>query len=913
MASLNHATIIKGFEKLAEDRDSENFFFDFLKTLKFSAATIKRLRMADGNRNVAVLPGDFALAKQIYFHVAHAGENLTAVLRSLVEDERLGKQKIRFFLTTDFETVVAYDHRVDDWTSFAFADLRENYEFFLPLTGLYEKPLAYSAHPADVKACEKMGKLYDVIRAQNHYEKDQLHNLNVFLTRLLFCFFAEDTGIFPVEGQLTKALESLTKSDGSDMTEFFERLFRILDMPPDHPGRHQETALLAAFPYVNGGLFKEKICIPTFNARARNILVECGRLKWKEISPVIFGAMFQSVMDPNARREIGAHYTSEENIFKVINPLFLSELKNELNQILSDKSNHRIRKLKDFQTKLSSLSFLDPACGCGNFLIIAYRELKRLELEAVKVIYSKEKMNRSLFDDWREKISKVSINQFYGIEIEEFPVEIARVSMWLMEHVINVEFASYFGQLFPTIPLKDSANIICNNSLTVDWKKIADLKTLNYIFGNPPFIGAKMMDCKQKQDATNIFGKIKIANSLDYVLAWFFKTSMLISGTHTRAAYVATNSITQGEQVAPVWSNLMGKYNVKIDFAYRTFRWDNGAPNSAKVHCVIIGFSDNLVRSKKVIFDNNSQIVADNINPYLIDANNVFIEKRSLPISNVPKIDYGSMPNDGGNFILTESEYNDIVKTDPKIRKWVKKFVGATEFINGNMRYCLWLKDANKNDIAESRFISERVDNVRRLRLNSTAKPTQEKASCPHLFFYCSHPNGNYLLIPRTSSERRDYIPIGFMGADTVASDACSIVANATLFHFGILTSRLHMVWMRTVCGRLKSDYRYSGAVVYNTFPWPKITDVQRKLIETLAGNVLIAREMHPDMTLADLYDPDKMPDDLRKAHHELDLAVEALYRKRPFENDEDRLHHLFERYEKLVRGKDSAELYDKD
>lgn len=515
MASLNHATIIKGFEKLAGDRDPENFFFDFLKILKFSAATIKRLKMANGNRNVAVLPGDFALAKEIYFHVAHAGEDLTAVLRDLVEDERSGKQKIRFFLTTDFETVVAYDRRVDDWTSFAFADLRENYEFFLPLTGLYEKPLAYSAHPADVKACEKMGKLYDVIRAQNHYEKDQLHDLNVFLTRLLFCFFAEDTGIFPIDGQLTKAIESLTKSDGSDLPEFFERLFWILDMSPDHPGRRQETAQLSAFPYVNGGLFREKIHVPTFNARARNILIECGRLEWKEISPVIFGSMFQSVMDPEQRHELGAHYTSEKNIFKVISPLFLDDLKAELSDILELKvKGVRKRRLEEFQQKLADIRIADPACGCGNFLVVSYRELKTLELQAVEAILKTEdNRDRSVFMDWVKDYSKVSINQFYGIEIEEFPVDIARVSMWLMEHVMNCRFGKLLGTVIPSIPLKTGAQIVCANALRTDWETVFPVQNLSYIIGNPPFGGASTMTKEQKAEVRAVFNGVECSGT----------------------------------------------------------------------------------------------------------------------------------------------------------------------------------------------------------------------------------------------------------------------------------------------------------------------------------------------------------------------------------------------------------------
>lgn len=920
MASLNHATIIKGFEKLTKDRDPENFFFDFLKVLKFSATTIKRLKMTDGNRNVAVLPGDFALAKQIYFHVAHMGEDLTAVLRDLVEDERLEKLKIRFFLTTDFDTVVAYDRRVDDWTSFAFTDLRENYEFFLPLTGLYEKPLAYSAHPADVRACEKMGKLYDVIRAQNHYEKDQLHDLNVFLTRLLFCFFAEDTGIFPVEGQLTKAIESLTKSDGSDLPEFFERLFWILDMSPDHPGRRRETAQLAAFPYVNGGLFREKIHVPTFNARARNILIECGRLEWKEISPVIFGSMFQSVMDPAQRHELGAHYTSEQNIFKVIGPLFLDALKAELSDILELKvKGVRKRRLEEFQQKIANIRIADPACGCGNFLVVSYRELKLLELQAVEAILKTEdNRDRSIFMDWTKDYSKVSINQFYGIEIEEFPVDIARVSMWLMEHVMNCRFGELLGTVIPSIPLKAGAQIICANALTTDWETVFPVQELSYIIGNPPFGGALTITPKQKEEVTTIFASIPKAGVLDYVTAWYGKSANILSlNPKIECAFVSTNSICQGEQVAPLWGELFHR-DIHINFAHQTFQWRNEAKDNAGVYCVVIGFGKVERTQKKLFIYTTPQsepqtYEVKQINAYLLEGSeNLFITRQGTALSAKLPLSFGNMPNDGGSFIIEAEDYEKFSSVEILL-PYIKKLVGARELLHSLPRYCLWLPAAPLK-VLEHPLVRERIEQCRKSRLASKRPTTRESAATPHLFQErrFDQPPENAIAVPQVSSERREYIPMGFVGSDTIVT-TCHMIPNGTLYDFGILESRMHMTWMRTVCGRLKSDYRYSRDLCYNTFPWPKVTEAQHEVIENLAGNVLIAREMHPDMTLADLYDPDMMPDDLRKAHTELDVAVETLYRKRPFESDDDRLHHLFERYGKLVKGEDSAELYYKD
>lgn len=917
MAKLNHAKIIKGFEGLINTTDGTDFFVGFLKAFSFPASTIRNVQDPNNGRNIGIVEGDYGLAKNMYFRPVAEGQDVHAVVQELIRNATIAKHKVRFFMATDFKRMAAYDARVDDWSDFDFCDLKENYEFFLPLTGLYEKPLAYTSHPADVKACEKMGKLYDIIRATNKYDDEHLHDLNVFLTRLLFCFFAEDTGIFPIKGQMTKAIESLTNADGSDMQSFFERLFWILDMAPDRYARKQETATLTAFPYVNGGLFRAKIRIPEFNARARNILLECGRLEWNLISPVIFGSMFQAVMKPEERHALGAHFTSERNILKVIEPLFLDDLKAELQAILETISDTQKKLTKDqtdklyaFQGKLASLTFLDPACGSGNFLIVSFREIKRLEFEAVKALHMFDSPERSLLDDWKLDASKVSINQFYGIEIEEFPVEVARVSMWLMEHVMNVEFGTFFGSTIPTIPLKDSAHIVCANALTTDWTTVVPADQLSYIMGNPPFVGAKVMNQKQKKDAVNVFGKVKIANSLDYVVAWFFKAAAIMKNTNIKASLVSTNSITQGEQVMPVWDKLTNQFNMKIDFAYRTFRWDNEAPNVAKVHCVIIGFSDKKVSSVKKIFTKKSIIAAKNINSYLVDAANIFVEKRSLPLCDVPNIDYGSMPNDGGNFILTLEEKNQILSNEPALSKWIKRYKGASDFINSTERWCFWLKDASLATIESSNELTKRTEAVRVLRESSSAAPTREKAQTPHLFFYCSHPdNGTYLLIPRTSSERSEYIPIGFEDSSTVSSDANSIVVGASLYHFGIIASQMHMAWVRTIGGRLKSDYRYSGSVIYNTFPWPDAKETQRQVIEVLAQKVLDARDLYPELTLADLYDPDKMPQELKDAHEHLDRAVDQLYRAKAFENDEERLQMLFEKYEKLVAAakKDTA------
>lgn len=920
MATLNHSTVIKAFEKLSQERNHENFFFDFLKALKFPAATIKRLKEPGNNRNVATVVGDTALSKQIYFHPASADEDLQAVLKKRLQDTTLLKHKLRFFLTTDFENVVAYDARVDDWTSFAFSDLRDNYEFFLPLTGLYEKPLAYTAHPADVKACEKMGKLYDVIRTQNHYEKEHLHDLNVFLTRLLFCFFAEDTGIFPIQGQLTQAIEALTKPDGSDLDEFFERLFWVLDMAPTQPGRKSESAQLTAFPYVNGGLFREKIHIPTFNAKARNILIECGRLEWKEISPVIFGAMFQSVMDPDLRHELGAHYTSEQNIFKVIGPLFLDDLKAELEKILEDRSSHRAKRLKEFQNKLASIQIADPACGCGNFLVVSFRELKLLELKVVSALLESDPhKDRSVLMDWQEEYSKVSIDQFYGIEIEEFPVDIARVSLWLMEHVMNQRFGELLGMVIPTIPLRTSAKIVCANALTTDWADVFPVKTLSYIIGNPPFIGRPNRSSQQSSELENLTTGIRDAKNLDYVCGWYFKTNEFMQrNKQIEAAFVSTNSICQGEQVVPLWETLT-QQGLEINFAHQTFQWRNEAKDNAGVYCVVIGFAHQPRIHKRLFTYETPQSEANtvevkNINGYLIDFDKtLFVDQSRTGLSGQSLLVLGNQPTDDGNLIVEASEF-DSFNSDETIRPYLKKLIGSRELLHSLPRYCLWLVDA-PCEVLHHSLIVDRLERCRIMRAKSKKEATQKAASVPHLFQdrRFDQPPESSIVIPCHSSERRNYIPMGFIGQDSIVTNANFMVPNGTLYDFGILESRMHMTWMRTVCGRLKSDYRYSRDLCYNTFPWPKVSEKDRQLIENLAQNVLLVREYYPDQTLADLYDPDKMPEDLRKAHHELDLAVERLYRKKPFENDEERLHHLFACYEKLVKGEDASELFSKE
>ncbi|MCL1894528.1 MAG: hypothetical protein FWG02_09935, partial [Holophagaceae bacterium] len=654
------------------------------------------------------------------------------------------------------------------------------------------------------------------------------------------------------------------------------------------------------FRYINGSLFERNLDPATFNRRMRDELLDCLNFDWGQISPAIFGSMFQGVMDKDQRREIGAHYTSEENILKLINPLFMDDLRTEFERAKKKKST---KALADFHDKLASLKFLDPACGCGNFLIIAYRELRQLELEVVKAIAG---YRHQLIPANIEHHLKVNVDQFYGIEIEEWPCQIARTGMWLMDHLMNLEATAIFERYEYRLPLKQSATIVHANAHRIDWETIVPKNQLSYILGNPPFVGASMMSPRQKAEAVVIFGKIKLSNSIDYVGAWYHKAAAYIQDTAIKVAFVSTNSITQGEQVTPFWGRLFGEYAIHIDFAYRTFKWESEATGKAAVHCVIIGFSKGETKCQKIIYDSNgTKILAKNINAYLVDAPNVLVASRSKPISNVTSMVYGNKPSDGGNLILTAVERKELVAKEPDAKKLIKPYVGSVEFINGTTRYCLWLKDVQYSELKNCPLVRERIKKVKEFRLKSTAKPTVEKAEMPHLFFFISQSDKKFLVMPRVSSENRKYIPIGFLNKNTICSDSNSIVPNATLYHFGILTSLVHMAWMRAVGGRLKSDYRYSGSIVYNNFPWPDATDKQKAEIEELAQAVLDAREQYPESTFADMYGENSMAfhPKLVKAHEKLDKAVMKLYGFAKDMSEQEIVAELMELYQGLAGG----------
>ena len=795
----------------------------------------------------------------------------------------------RYVMVSDFERFRLYDLDEDTTHEFTLPDLHENIHHFAFIAG-YQTHKIKDQDPVNIQAAELMGELHDQMHATGY----EGHDLEVYLVRLLFCLFAEDTGIFQRQ-QFHDYIEDRTAEDGADLAAHLDTLFVVLNTPDeDRLTKRDESA--RSFPYVNGALFEERLRPAAFDSAMRESLLQCCALDWSRISPAIFGSLFQSIMNKEARRNLGAHYTSEQNILKLINPLFMNDLRAEFEKVKNNRN-----KLFEFHKKLHALKFLDPACGCGNFLVVAYRELRMLELDVLRV--SKE--GRRTFD--LHTMIALDVNQFYGIEIEEFPAQIAQVALWLMDHQMNLLVSQEFGLYFVRIPLTSSATIIHGNALQRDWTEIIVPENLNYIMGNPPFIGKKEQSKEQKAEVKQIFDGIKGNGVLDYVACWYMKAAKYIAGTKIKVAFVSTKSIVQGEQVGILW-NEMHRLNYHIFFAHRPFKWTNEARGKAAVHCVIIGFAEQDI-SRKQLFDYETVtsdpglIVVKKINAYLVDAIEVIVLGSSIPIcEQSPKINYGSMGIDSGHLILTEEEKTDLLLEEPEAENYIRPFIGAEEYIKGKKRYCLWLKDAPPQEIRKLKHVRERIEKVKQFRLSSNRKETKALANTPMLFGEIRQPDDEYLIIPKVSSESRNYIPIGYCPKHYIANGSSLVIAKASKYDFGVVTSQMHMAWMRTVGGRMKSDYQYSSGLVYNNFPWPKEpSEKQTTDIGDKAQAVLDARTQFPDSTLADLYDPLSMPPALQKAHQALDKAVDRAYRKNPFNNEADRVAFLFDLYQQYT------------
>ena len=730
-----------------------------------------------------------------------------------------------------------------------------------------------------IQAGNLVGVMYDAILKQYHDPENEetLKSLNKLIVRLVFCLYAEDAGIF---GEHSKFHNYIKSFPARDMRKALIEVFKILDTKPENRDPYEDEQL-AAFPYVNGGLFAdENIEIPQMNDEIRDMLLRNASedFDWSAISPTIFGAVFESTLNPETRRSGGMHYTSIENIHKVIDPLFLDELREEFDEIKAIKvTKTRKDKAEAFREKLAGLTFFDPACGSGNFLTETYISLRRLENEALKIIH-----NDQISLDFDGAI-KVSIGQFYGIEINDFAVTVAKAALWIAESQMLKETEDIIHVSLDFLPLKSYANIVEGNALRIDWETVVPKDKLNYIMGNPPFVGYSLQTAEQKQDILSIYvdekGKpYKTAGKIDYVSGWYFKASELMQNTDMRTAFVSTNSITQGEQVAGVWKPLYDRFNIHIDFAHRTFRWDSEASIKAHVHCVIVGFSTAPNYKQKQLYSSERMQLVDNINFYLIEAPTVFVESNKKPISQVPEMLKGSSPVDDGNFFFDDKHYADFIKIEPQAQKYIKKFYGAREYLHNINRWCLWLDGVSPAELKHMPNAMKRISAVRDFRLASSKEATRKYADYPTRFMELRQPNTDYILIPRHTSENRKYIPFGFMSKDVICGDANNMIPQATLYHFGILTSNVHMAWVRAVCGRIKSDYRYSNDVVYNNFPWPTPTDEQKAKIEQTAQAVLDARALYPDCSLADLYDEVAMPPELRKAHQANDRAVMQAY-----------------------------------
>lgn len=810
----------------------------------------------------------------------------------------------RYILLCDFQNFELYDLQEREERKFHLKDLPKYVEAFGFILGR-QKRTFLDQPDVNIKASELMGAVHDALEASGY----KGHELERFLVRLLFCLFADDTGIFEPRGIFETWLKERSSEDGYGLGAQISELFQVLDQPEaDRPKTLDED--LAQFPYINGDLFKEPLKIPAFDATMRKALIDASEFKWEAVSPAIFGSLFQSVMNKEERRRLGAHYTSEKNILKSISPLFLDELKEDLDRIIHLKRN-KAKEINAFLDNLGQIKVFDPACGCGNFLIIAYRELRMLELAAIRALDDTGQLQLDA-----TALSRVDVDQFYGIEFEEFPARIAEVAMWMMDHIMNTRLGLEFGQVFTRIPLKKSPHIHPGNALALDWQDVLPASECRYIVGNPPFVGHQWRSKAQQADMAAVWGTKGQVNRLDYVTCWFKKAVDYAQGNRDiRIALVSTNSITQGEQASILWPPMFAA-GAFINFAHRTFQWNSEARGKAAVHCVIIGMTLKPPASY-AIYDYESVrgephlSAVGRINGYLIDSPQYALPHRGrTPPDRLP-MHKGSQPTDGArlrkpgggyitnsNLILTEEERAKLLAEDPKAEKWLRPYVGGDELVSGEWRWCLWLKDADPAELKASPPIVVRLERVKAARLASPTASVKAFAKFPTLFTQDRQPDVEYLCLPEVSSETREYVPIAMLGADVIASNKLQIIPGADLTCLGILSSAMHMAWMRTVGGRLKSDYSYSPSI-YNSFPWPEMDAPKKAAIAKLAQAVLDARAKFPGNSLAGLYDADLMPPDLRRAHLALDVAVDRLYRRSAFKSERERVEHLFELYEK--------------
>ncbi len=892
-------------EERREHAEAKTFWDEF-----FAVFGVRRRTVASFEEPVQSIAGTYGFIDLFWRGVVlvehkSRGQSLdkaeSQAFRYVQDLARAGRQdeSPRYVLLSDFARIALYDLEPEEQldpplsdqsryrqVDFPLSEFHRNIHEFAFIPGYRQHRFA-DQDPINIEAVQILGELHDALEAGGY----RGHALERFLVRVLFCLFSEDTGLFEREA-FRLYIENRTAADGSDLGLHLARLFDVLNTPPEQRQANLEETL-AAFPYVNGDLFAERLGFADFNRDMRNALLACTRFDWSRISPAVFGSLFQAVMEPKERRQMGGHYTSERDILKIVRSLFLDDLRTEFERVRKNKA-----QLKGFHKKLGQLRFFDPACGCGNFLVITYRELRHLEIEVLKAVHGRQ----TEMDI--HQLSVVDVDAFYGIEIQEWPARIAEVAMWLMDHQMNLRLSEAFGQYFVRLPLRKSAHIVPGNALRLDWSAVVSPSDCSFVLGNPPFVGAKYQNQEQRQDMEVVTQGLANRGLLDYVTGWYFKAAAYIRKTSTRVAFVSTNSITQGEQVGVLWNELFRR-GIRIHFAHRTFSWESEARGKAHVHVVIIGFGHGECQDKRIYeYENGSVTVSHprNISPYLVEGPNMAIINRQRPLCEAPEIGIGNKPIDGGNYLFCTEQKDEFLLLEPEAAPFFRPWVGSDEFINGYTRWCLWLGDCPPARLRRMPEALKRVEAVKACRLMSKSGPTQKLAQTPTRFHVENMPRTAFLIVPKVSSEKRAYIPIGHIQPDTLVSDLCFVVPSANRYHFGVLTSAIHMAWVRMVCGRLKSDYRYSAKLVYNNYPWPENpTDKQKAAVEAVAQKVLEVRAKYPDASLADLYDPLAMPKDLVAAHAALNRAVDRCYRAKPFKGDLDRVAFLFDLYEKYT------------
>ncbi len=884
---MNASQIEKNVIALVENFNKEEFVFDLLRAYGISKTSITRLKK--GDFNLSNVEGEVLYKSKMLFKEDESGTLLNTI-DELTKDTDSLRHNPRFVIVTDYKTLLAKDIRTGLTLGAPILEIHKHFGFFLPWAG-QEKYAQKNENYADRKASYKMAKLYDILVTENpNIYDDGGHNLNIFLSRLLFCFFAEDTDIFPIEGMFTDNLAKYTTKNGSDTHTFLDRLFKVLNTEDNS----KEASHFREFPYVNGGLFRDTIISPNFTKDARKIIIDCGDLDWSEINPDIFGSMIQAVVNPAYRSGLGMHYTSVPNIMKVIEPLFLNELNEEFEKHFND-----VKKLNKLINRIAKIKVFDPACGSGNFLIIAYKQLRRLEIKILARIYE---INHQLNLGFPDVYTKIKLSQFYGIELDDFAHEMAILSLWLAEHQMNKEFVDElhdFGRAKPILPLKEAGHITQGNATRLNWEDTCPKNENDeiYILGNPPYLGSYLQNEIQKKDISLINTKFA---RIDYISLWFVKASIYMKDVgNISSAFVSTNSICQGEQVSILWPEIY-KNRVSIFFAHTSFKWQNNAKSNANVIVIIIGLTNDNKRDRYIYTDRIKNKVKS-ISPYLTPNTNLIVKKISKPISKFPNMTRGNEATDGGDFLFTKKEKDDLLLDNPDAIHFIRKTVGSYEFLNSQEQWCLWLDEKSYDLARRNSILNKRINNIKDFRLKSKKPATQKFAQKPYQYTGKRHIESDSIIIPRVSSERRSYIPMGFLSSEVIVKDSAYAVYNAQPYLFGILSSRMHMTWVKAVAGRLKTDYRYSSNLCYNTFPFPEINQKQKEQINLHVFAVLEEREKHSGKTLAYLYDPDKMPKGLKEAHHQLDLAIERCYRLKPFESDTERLEYLFKEYEKMI------------